>query len=57
MESLDIVTTSLLQSQYRKTTAGPKENTGFQKGSPMFKLDLESNGSQHTFKDNIQQWF
>lgn len=30
MESLDIVTTSLLQSQDSKTTAGPKENTGFQ---------------------------
>ena len=30
MESLDIVTMSLLQSQYSITTAGPKENTGFQ---------------------------
>lgn len=23
----------------------------------MFKLDLESNGSQHSFKGNIEQWF
>lgn len=56
-EPLDTVTKSSLQSQHSIPLLLPQRTLVFRYGSPVFKLDLESNHSQHTFKDIIQQWF